>query len=94
MALLDFQIDEIDQAALQENEEERVKENLKIIKEAEKIQASLNAIYEGLYEGEESVHKVIKRFTGLLKPFRDIDTLQGLMERIETISYDMEDISL
>lgn len=94
MALLDFQIDEIDQAALQENEEERVKENLKIIKEAEKIQASLNAIYEGLYEGEESVHGVIKRFTGLLKPFRDIDTLQGLMERIETISYDMEDISL
>lgn len=94
IALLDFQIDEIKQAALQEGEEERVKERLKILRNAEKIQSNLNAISEGLYEGEESIHGIMKRFVSLLKPFNSIDTLQKLMEKIETVSYDMEDIFL
>jgi len=92
--LLDFQIDEIERTALQEGEEERVKERLKILRDAEKITASLNAISEGLYEGEESVHNAIKRFVSLLRPFHSIDTMQKLMERIETVSYDIEDIFL
>jgi DNA repair protein RecN (Recombination protein N) len=94
IALLDFQIDEIERTALQEGEEERVKERLKILRDAEKITASLNAISEGMYEGEESVHNAIKRFASLLRPFHSIDTIQKLTERIETISYDIEDISL
>jgi DNA repair protein RecN (Recombination protein N) len=94
IALLDFQIDEIERTALQEGEEERVKERLKILRDAEKITASLNAISEGLYEGEESVHNAIKRFASLLRPFHSIDTMQKLMERIETVSYDIEDIFL
>jgi DNA repair protein RecN (Recombination protein N) len=94
IALLDFQIDEIERTALQEDEEERLKERLKILRDAEKITASLNAISEGLYEGEESVHIAIKRFASLLKPFHSIDTIQKLTERIETVSYDIEDIFL
>ena len=94
IALLDFQVDEIERTALQEGEEERVKERLKILRDAEKITASLNAISEGMYEGEESVHMAVKRFASLLRPFHSIDTIQKLTERIETISYDIEDIFL
>jgi DNA repair protein RecN (Recombination protein N) len=94
IALLDFQIEEIDRAALQEGEEERVKERLKILRDAEKIKASLNALSEGLYEGEESVHLAMKRFAGLLRSFSSIDALRILEERIETVSYDIEDIFL
>jgi DNA repair protein RecN (Recombination protein N) len=94
IALLDFQVDEIERTALQEGEEERVKERLKILRDAEKITASLNAISEGMYEGEESVHMAVKRFASLLRPFHSIDTIRKLTERIETISYDIEDISL
>jgi DNA repair protein RecN (Recombination protein N) len=94
ITLLDFQIGEIERTALQEGEEERVKERLKILRDAEKITASLNAISEGLYEGEESVHIAVKRFASLLRPFHSIDTMQKLTERIETISYDIEDIFL
>jgi len=94
IALLDFQVDEIERTALQEGEEERVKERLKILRDAEKIMASLNAISEGMYEGEESVHIAVKRFANLLRPFHSIDTMQKLTERIETVSYDIEDISL
>lgn len=94
IALLDFQIDEIERVALQEGEEERVKERLKILRDAEKIQTSLSAISEGLYEGEGSVHMAMKKFEGLLRPFHGIDTIQRLIERIDAVSYDMEDIFL
>jgi DNA repair protein RecN (Recombination protein N) len=92
IALLDFQIDEIERVAFQEGEEEQVKERLKILRDAEKIQTSLSAISEGLYEGEGSVHMAMKRFEGLLRPFHGIDTIHRLIERIDEVSYDMEDI--
>jgi DNA repair protein RecN (Recombination protein N) len=92
IALLDFQIDEIERVAFQEGEEEQVKERLKILMDAEKIQTSLSAISEGLYEGEGSVHMAMKRFEGLLRPFHGIDTIHRLIERIDEVSYDMEDI--
>ena len=92
IALLNFQVEEIDGAGLKEGEEEHLKERLKILRDAEKIKASLNAITEGLYEGEESVHMSMKRFIGLLRPFSSINTVERLTERIKTVSFDIEDI--
>ena len=92
IALLNFQVDEIDGAGLKEGEEEHLKERLKILTDAEKIKVSLNAITEGLYEGEESVHMSMKRFIGLLRPFSSINTVERLTERIKTVSFDIEDI--
>lgn len=92
IALLDFQVDEIDRSGLKEGEEENLKERLKILRDAEKIKGSLNVITEGLYESEESAHIMMKRFMSLLKPFCSIDAIEILTERIETVSYDMEDI--
>ena len=92
IALLNFQVEEIDGAGLKEGEEEHLKERLKILRDAEKIKASLNAITEGLYEGEESVHMSMKRFIGLLRPFSSINTVEKLTERIKTVSFDIEDI--
>jgi DNA repair protein RecN (Recombination protein N) len=92
IALLNFQVEEIYGAGLKEGEEEHLKERLKILRDAEKIKASLNAITEGLYEGEESVHMSMKRFIGLLRPFSSINTLERLTERIKTVSFDIEDI--
>jgi DNA repair protein RecN (Recombination protein N) len=92
IALLNFQVEEIDGAGLKEGEEEHLKERLKILRDAEKIKVSLNAITEGLYEGEESVHMSMKRFIGLLRPFSSINTLERLTERIKTVSFDIEDI--
>lgn len=92
IALLNFQVEEIDGAGLKEGEEEHLKERLKILRDAEKIKVSLNAITEGLYEGEESVHMSMKRFIGLLRPFSSINTVEKLTERIKTVSFDIEDI--
>ncbi len=92
IALLNFQVEEIYGAGLKEGEEEHLKERLKILRDAEKIKVSLNAITEGLYEGEESVHMSMKRFIGLLRPFSSINTVERLTERIKTVSFDIEDI--
>jgi DNA repair protein RecN (Recombination protein N) len=92
IALLNFQVEEIAGAGLKEGEEEHLKERLKILRDAEKIKVSLNAITEGLYEGEESVHMSMKRFIGLLRPFSSINTLERLTEKIKTVSFDIEDI--
>jgi DNA repair protein RecN (Recombination protein N) len=92
IALLNFQVEEIDAARLKEGEEEHLKERLKILRDAEKIKAILNAVTEGLYEGEESVHMCMKRFVGLLRPFCSINTVEKLAERIKTVSFDIEDI--
>jgi DNA repair protein RecN (Recombination protein N) len=92
ITLLNFQVEEIAGAGLKEGEEEHLKERLKILRDAEKIKVSLNAITEGLYEGEESVHMSMKRFIGLLRPFSSINTLERLTEKIKTVSFDIEDI--
>jgi DNA repair protein RecN (Recombination protein N) len=92
IALLNFQVEEIDEAGLKEGEEEHLKERLKILRDAEKIKVSLNAITEGLYEGEKSVHMSMKMFIGLLRPFSSINTVERLTERIKTVSFDIEDI--
>lgn len=92
IALLTFQVDEIDDAGLKEGEEERLKERQKILRDAEKIKLNLNTISEGLYEGEESVHMSVKRFASMLRPFCGITTVEMLRERMEALSFDIEDI--
>ncbi|OPY79175.1 MAG: DNA repair protein RecN [Syntrophorhabdus sp. PtaU1.Bin153] len=92
IALLEFQVEEIDREKLKEGEEEDLKARVKILKDAEKIRGVLHAIGEGLYEGEESAHINFRKSVSLLKPFSSIDVVERLKERIETVSFDIEDI--
>jgi DNA repair protein RecN (Recombination protein N) len=91
-ALLEFQIDEIERENIKKGEEEHIREQLKILKDAEKIKNCLLGISEGLYEGDGSVHTLLRSFMALLKPFGHIETIEGLKNRIESISFDVEEI--
>lgn len=92
IALLEFQVEEIERENVREGEEELIKERLKILKDAEKIKSSLGVVVDSLYEGENSVHVNLKRFTGLLKSFSNIEAIDKLKNRIESISFDVEDV--
>ncbi len=92
IALLEFQVEEIERENVKEGEEELIKERLKILKDAEKIKSSLGVVVDSLYEGENSVHVNLKRFTGLLKSFSNIEAIDKLKNRIESISFDVEDV--
>jgi len=92
IALLEFQIDEIERANLKDGEEEALKERLRMLKDAEKIKTTLMTITEGIYEGENSIHLHLKRSMNLLKPFSRIEALENLRKKLELLIYDVEEI--
>ncbi|MBA4389450.1 MAG: DNA repair protein RecN [Syntrophus sp. (in: bacteria)] len=92
--LLEFQVDEIEKRNISEGEEETIRERLKILKNAEKIRSVLTEIGEGLRGGDNSVQTVFKRSIGLLKSFSTIEVMESMRKKIESVSFDVEDILL
>jgi len=92
--LLQFQIDEIEKKSIGEDEEETIRERLKVLKNAERIRNALAEIAEGFQGGENPVQALLKRSAGLLKSFNTIDAMEALRKKIETLSFDVEEILL
>jgi len=92
--LLQFQIDEIEKKNIGEDEEETIRERLKVLKNAERIRNALAEIAEGFQGGENPVQALLKRSAGLLKSFNTIDAMEALRKKIETLSFDVEEILL
>jgi len=92
IALLEFQIDEIEKENLRKGEEVEIKERLKVLKEAEKIRNILASIREDMYEGDNAVYGMLKTFAMLLRPFGDIEAIEGLKTKIESMSFVVEDV--
>ncbi|MBA4417257.1 MAG: hypothetical protein C0392_05015 [Syntrophus sp. (in: bacteria)] len=90
--LLEFQCDEIEKADLRKGEENEIRERLKLLKDAEKIRGTLDIISEHLFDTEESMHMTCRKFVNLLKPFQAIEAMETLKNRVESLSFDIEDI--
>lgn len=71
--LYSFQIKEIDAVAPQSGEEDALEAELKILENAEKLASATAALYELLYEGENSVHDLLSRAAKQLDDLRHID---------------------
>jgi DNA repair protein RecN (Recombination protein N) len=91
ITLLEFQIDEIERENIREGEDAEIKERLKVLKEAEKIRNALASVREGMYEGDNAVHGMLKTFIVLLKSFKDIEAIEKLKNKIESMSFVVED---
>ena len=91
-ALLEFQIEEIERENIRQGEEELIRERLKILKDAEKIKICLQGVSEGLYESDISVDTIFKTCLSQLKSLVHIDAIAVLQKRIESVSFDVEDI--
>ena len=94
ISLLEFQIDEIEKAALCEGEEEEIRERLKLLRDAEKIKGALEAITESIYGSDQSMHGASKTLVGILKPFSAIEVIEKLRGRLEALSFEMEEIMI
>jgi len=92
IAFLEFQVNEIEGADLKDGEEDALKERLKVLKDAERIKTILNEIGEQLYEREGSIHDILKSSVSTLKGFSHIDFLNRIRQRIDSISYEIEDV--
>lgn len=92
ISFLEFQLDEIERACLKEKEEDELRERLKVLKDAERIKNTLNEISENLYENDNSIYNSINFCLNLLKSYGHIDFLNRITERIEALSYEVDDL--
>jgi DNA repair protein RecN (Recombination protein N) len=84
--LYSFQLSEIDAVSPQENEDEQIVEELKILENSEKIIELTNFIYENLYEAEDSVYDKLGKTRTSINELEKIDkSFQQTASDIDTI---------
>ena len=94
--LLEFQLDELEEAELQEDEEEALMNERHLLSNAETLFESANQLYEQLYGGdlsESSTLDGLKTASRTISKLSELDSsLSELNTRFESILYESEDI--
>jgi DNA repair protein RecN (Recombination protein N) len=90
--LLAYQIREIEDAHIGEGEEEAVRERLKVLKDAARIRGAIEAVEKGLYEDEQSVYATVSALSAQLRPFSGIGWVAAIKEKLDGLSFDVEDV--
>ena len=94
--ILSFQIDEIENANLKENEEEELSQERSMLINGEKIINIINSIYQDIYSGSNdypSVSDLLGRCSAELGQIAHLEpALDALNRNIETLLYQLEDI--
>ena len=89
---IQFQIDEINNANLKDNEEEDLKSQIKIMENAEKIYSSLDQSI-GVLDGEFAIANAIKSaINSISQSIEFDDSLQNEKDRLYSIKYEIDDI--
>ena len=89
-----FQISEIDNAALKDNEDKELEEEKKRLKNAELIRNIMAGSYYRIYEKEESILSETALCLKDIKTGSSYDTrLSNLVETLESIKAELEDVS-
>lgn len=95
--LLQFQIDEITNAELEEGEEEQLQMQLKKLSNSERLIKGIEEIHSLLYGNEYSNHSVYSLLGETVKTLRDLididEELVSIYENIENIEVILEDMS-
>lgn len=89
-----FQIKEIDNISPQEEEEEKLNEELKILENSEKLAELTSEIYLLLYESENSVQDALSKVRNHLQKLSEIDkTFSETVNQSDSALAQIEDIS-
>lgn len=90
--LLNFQIKEIEDAKIKENEEEDLKNEFLLLKNSEKISDSVNLIKECYDRGQVNINSLMKKiFFEINNIIKFNDKLKPLEERINSSYIDLDD---
>lgn len=92
IALIEFQIDEIDAKNVGETEEEALRERLKIVKSAEKIGRVFDEVSEGLQGSDNSADSLLKSCSAALRGLGAIEAVEDFKRKMDTLSYEIEDL--
>ncbi len=90
-----FQIKEIDNAQIRDNEDKELEEEKKRLKNAEQIKEIMTGSYFRIYEKEDSIISEISQCLKDIKIGSSYDTrLSSLVDTMESIKAELEDVSL
>lgn len=94
--LLTYQIEELEQANLRENEKEELMERKTTMMHAEKIASSITAAKAAL-DGDESFDGVLSTLTAITASLQDseqyLPALNPIIQKLHELSYGLEDVS-
>lgn len=89
-----FQLDELTKADLQENEQENMEKELKIMEHAEEIKTRLRASLQLLNESDFSAHNVLAEVRAHLAAISSFSgQYETLYQRLESLRIELEDIT-
>ena len=95
--LLEFQSKELDEAGLQENEEESLDEERRILGNAENLFEAASLVYEQLYGGSQpdsAILDLLRNVRGTASKLGEMDKrLKELSDRLESALYELEDVA-
>lgn len=95
--LLEFQLDELEKAQLQEDEEERLINERNLLNNAETRFESASLAYDQLYGGNPSDASILDNLKGINRTISKLSQMDGnlveLNARLESAVYELEDIS-
>ncbi|MDD4164194.1 MAG: DNA repair protein RecN [Eubacteriales bacterium] len=92
--MINYKISEIEKAKLSEGEEERLVSEKTLLSNSEKIIANSNEAYDNIYrEPGCALDRISKAISSLKQLSGIIPEADGIIERLNNISYELDDIS-
>jgi DNA repair protein RecN (Recombination protein N) len=89
-----FLFDELEEAALRENELEELDQELKLLNNSEGIKTALSKIYSELQEGEQPLVQQLRILQHTMEGYAIYDPeLAGLSERMSSVQIELQDIA-
>lgn len=92
LSLLQYQVDEIEKAELQENEDVEIAEKLKFLNSAEKIYQAVSTCSDLLDSGAFSCLRGLSEASSALAPLSIFDNIDSCRQRLDSVRYELEDI--
>lgn len=88
-----FQLDELQKAGFQENEQEELESGLKIGEHGEDIKTRMNQLIAMLEQSETSAHSILSESVTLLNPIHGFSpAYEKIAKRIESLRIELDDI--
>lgn len=93
--LLDYQINEIEQAKLSKNEYASLEERIAILENSEDISNLINNVYDEIYSNNNNILKQIDNYRNKFNKFKSMDTLlDDWSNEIEDIYFKLDEFAL
>ena len=92
LSILEYQINEIEDAQLRPGEDEEIKDRLKFLSNAEKIFQAISSCEALLSDNPDCAINALQQSSGLLAMFTGFEQLENCRERLDSARYEIEDI--